>query len=65
MAEFKTEQDLTPRARHLLHHIVNKLTIDIADKRININYTEHDVAILASHLLDVYKEGWDERSITL
>lgn len=62
MSEFKTHEDYMDKALYILSTLGNKLDISVLDNRIIVKHKRECVALLAGELLDVYKEGWDERS---
>lgn len=62
-SEFKIAEDLEERARGLLHLIARRAHLDLTDRHIKLLFDEETVSIVSSELLEIFKEGWDTRSI--
>ena len=56
----KTLEDFENRARGLLRFIANRAHIDIADRRMELLFDEKTLNIVASDLLEIYKDGWNK-----
>jgi hypothetical protein len=66
-AEAKTAVDLIPIAEYLLNKIVSKgVSLKLNNRnRVEVEYTQEMLAKVASDLLDIYHQGWDDRSVAL
>lgn len=66
MAEFKTAEDLEPKARYLVDRIARHARVGLTSQNVvEVAYTETLLQLVASELLDAYKEGWDDRSTAI
>ena len=63
--EFKTVEDLEEESIQLLRAVFKALRLDHSDYRTELLFNKNTKAIIQSYLLDVYKQGWDDRSIIL
>lgn len=64
-AEFKTADDYVNRAFYILSILKKDLDIKLVDGKLLVTINNKCTQLLASELLDIYKEGWDERSVAL
>ncbi len=65
MAEFKVEEDYKNKARMLLSKMAKLGILKLEKNTLIVTFDEKVVSTLASELLDVYKEGWNDRCLIL
>lgn len=61
--EFKTADELEERAIQITRTIFKSLRLDHSDYRTELLFNKNTRALLAAELLEVYKQGWDDRTL--
>jgi len=61
----KLTEDFESLARGLLVVLAVRAEANIEDRRIKISFPPETIHLLAGDLLEVYLQGWDERSTEL
>lgn len=52
------QENLRPKARHILHNISKYIHIELLGNTINLNYTEESVKRLAAELEEIHSDGY-------